>query len=272
MEKGFKQSLIRRSYTGLGIIIPFLALIYLANIYVTTIVIASIALLSFREWTKLSNSKTNIIDTVSIILFAIGCFYYELLFLKILIIAASSAWILLSVFLLLNKLDYLKFMHFDSAAIKILLITGFLSSLLVITQIENNNHLLLFIVIVNTALVDIFAYLIGSRYGKTPLLQNISPNKTLEGLLGGILSSMAFIVLLFIFFNLSSVMALILFISSIFAFVGDYSISYLKRRSSIKDTGNILPGHGGILDRVDSHLSAATIFTFLYIFIQISGI
>tara|TARA_X000001036_G_C20536966_1_gene748643 strand:- start:152 stop:970 length:819 start_codon:yes stop_codon:yes gene_type:complete len=272
LEKGFKQSLIRRSYTGLGIIIPFLALIYLANIYVTTIVIASIALLSFREWTKLSNSKTNIIDTVSIILFAIGCFYYELLFLKILIIAASSAWILLSVFLLLNKLDYLKFMHFDSAVIKILLITGFLSSLLVITQIENNNHLLLFIVIVNTALVDIFAYLIGSRYGKTPLLQNISPNKTLEGLLGGILSSMAFIVLLFIFFNLSSVMALILFISSIFAFVGDYSISYLKRRSSIKDTGNILPGHGGILDRVDSHLSAATIFTFLYIFIQISGI
>ncbi len=272
MEKGFKQSLIRRSYTGLGIIIPFLALIYLANIYLTTIVIASIALLSFREWTRLSNSKTNIIDTVSIILFAIGCFYYELLFLKILIIAASSAWILLSVFLLLNKLDYLKFMHFDSAVIKILLITGFLSSLLVITQIENNNHLLLFIVIVNTALVDIFAYLIGSRYGKTPLLQNISPNKTLEGLLGGILSSMAFIVLLFIFFNLSSVMALILFISSIFAFVGDYSISYLKRRSSIKDTGNILPGHGGILDRVDSHLSAATIFTFLYIFIQISGI
>ena len=272
MEKGFKQSLIRRSYTGLGIIIPFLALIYLANIYVTTIVIASIALLSFREWTKLSNSKTNIIDTVSIILFAIGCFYYELLFLKILIIAASSAWILLSVFLLLNKLDYLKFMHFDSAVIKILLITGFLSSLLVITQIENNNHLLLFIVIVNTALVDIFAYLIGSRYGKTPLLQNISPNKTLEGLLGGILSSMAFILLLFIFFNLSSVMAFILFISSIFAFVGDYSISYLKRRSSIKDTGNILPGHGGILDRVDSHLSAATIFTFLYIFIQISGI
>ena len=272
MEKGFKQSLIRRSYTGLGIIIPFLALIYLANIYITTIVIASIALLSFREWTKLSNSKTNIIDTVSIILFAIGCFYYELLFLKILIIAASSAWILLSVFLLLNKLDYLKFMHFDSAVIKILLITGFLSSLLVITQIENNNHLLLFIVIVNTALVDIFAYLIGSRYGKTPLLQNISPNKTLEGLLGGILSSMAFIILLFIFFNLSSVMALILFISSIFAFVGDYSISYLKRRSSIKDTGNILPGHGGILDRVDSHLSAATIFTFLYIFIQISGI
>lgn len=272
MEKGFKQSLIRRSYTGLGIIIPFLALIYLANIYVTTIVIASIALLSFREWTKLSNSKTNIIDTVSIILFAIGCFYYELLFLKILIIAASSAWILLSVFLLLNKLDYLKFMHFDSAVIKILLITGFLSSLLVITQIENNNHLLLFIVIVNTALVDIFAYLIGSRYGKTPLLQNISPNKTLEGLFGGIFSSMAFIVLLFIFFNLSSVMALILFISSIFAFVGDYSISYLKRRSSIKDTGNILPGHGGILDRVDSHLSAATIFTFLYIFIQISGI
>ena len=272
MEKEFKQSLIRRSFTGLGIIIPFLALIYIANIYVTTIVIASIVLLSYTEWTKLSNSKSNIMDTVSIILFAVGCFYFELLFLKIVIIAASLVWVLLSVFLLSNRLDYLKFMHFDSAVLKILLITGFLSSLLSITQIENYNHLLLFIVIVNTALVDIFAYIIGSRYGKTPLRQNISPNKTLEGLFGGLLSSMAFIALLFIFINLSSLMATIILISSIFAFVGDYSISYLKRRSSIKDTGNILPGHGGILDRVDSHLSAATIFTFLYIFIKISGI
>ena len=54
----------------------------------------------------------------------------------------------------------------------------------------------------------------------------------------------------------------------LYAFVGDYFMSYLKRKSGIKDTGSILPGHGGILDRVDSHLSATVIFTFLYISFQ----
>ena len=66
-------------------------------------------------------------------------------------------------------------------------------------------------------------------------------------------------------------MILILFTSSIFAFVGDYSVSYLKRKSNIKDTGKILPGHGGILDRLDSHMSAATVFTFLYLILKVSS-
>ena len=52
-------------------------------------------------------------------------------------------------------------------------------------------------------------------------------------------------------------------IGSFFAIIGDYFFSYLKRKSDIKDTGSILPGHGGILDRIDSHISAITIMIFL---------
>ena len=68
--------------------------------------------------------------------------------------------------------------------------------------------------------------------------------------------------------ELSFSIIVILLISALYAFVGDYFMSYLKRKSGIKDTGSILPGHGGILDRVDSHLSATVIFTFLYISFQ----
>ena len=73
-------------------------------------------------------------------------------------------------------------------------------------------------------------------------------------------------------YQLPTSMVLIIIFSSFYAFVGDYFMSYLKRQSNLKDTGSILPGHGGILDRIDSHLSASTIFTFLFLLIQTLGI
>ena len=151
-------------------------------------------------------------------------------------------------------------------------IAGFFSSLLILAQTDEINHLLIFIIIVNTSLADICAYLTGSRFGKTPLLKNISPNKTFEGFVGGIAASLAFGLLMYYVYQLPTSMVLIIIFSSFYAFVGDYFMSYLKRQSNLKDTGSILPGHGGILDRIDSHLSASTIFTFLFLLIQTLGI
>jgi phosphatidate cytidylyltransferase len=143
---------------------------------------------------------------------------------------------------------------------------------LLLAQTNEINHLLIFIIIVNTSLADICAYLAGSRFGKTPLLKNISPNKTFEGFLGGLAASSLFGFLMYYEYQLTASMLLIIIFSSFYAFVGDYFMSYLKRKSNLKDTGSILPGHGGILDRIDSHLSATTIFTFLFILIQTLGI
>ena len=124
--------------------------------------------------------------------------------------------------------------------------------------IDNSAFVFYALIILNTALFDSFAYLVGSNFGKTYIAKGISPNKTLEGFIGGLIAS----VLLGCFagYIIDMYLLIIIFvIGSIFAFIGDLLISYFKRQSGVKDTGTILPGHGGVLDRVDSHLLATPI-------------
>ena len=265
LEKEFKQTFINRSATGL---------IYVANTFLTTIVIVILSMIVYLEWNGLTNKKNLALDVFFIILFTLGVLGFNVFFLYNLTALLALFWLIFSIFLFINKLGLLNqnLITFDNNILKLAVILGFLSSLLLLIQIEEINHLLILIIIVNTSLVDTFAYLSGSRFGKTPLLKNISPNKTLEGFFGGMTASLIFALLMSYLYQLPTLMVLIISFSAFFSFVGDYFMSYLKRRGGLKDTGSILPGHGGILDRIDSHLSAATIFTFLYLTFQISGI
>jgi phosphatidate cytidylyltransferase len=113
---------------------------------------------------------------------------------------------------------------------------------------------------------DSGAYLVGSWLGKHKMLERISPKKTWEGAIGGALFAMAVSVLLFRFFNILSIFdAIILGILTIVAGTfGDLIESMIKRSFLVKDSGRIMPGHGGMLDRFDSMLFAAPIY-FCYI-------
>lgn len=102
---------------------------------------------------------------------------------------------------------------------------------------------------------DIFAYYIGCNFGKSPLLPHVSPKKTVEGSLGGALGGVLGSVLVGHFIGMPiyhSIAAGILL--TISAQVGDLAESMMKRDAGFKDSGNILPGHGGILDRADSYI------------------
>ena len=272
LEKEFKTTFINRSITGLMMVIPFFGLIYFADTLLTTIVITAISILIFLEWGGLARKKNLVVDSLSIIIFILGYIVFEEYFLYFFISLLAVFWFIFSIFLFRNKLELLSSIHFDNNSLRLLVIAGFYSSLLLLIQTNEINHLLIFIIIVNTSLADICAYLVGSRFGKTPLLKNISPNKTFEGFLGGIAASSLFGFLMYYEYQLTASMLLIIIFSSFYAFVGDYFMSYLKRKSNLKDTGSILPGHGGILDRIDSHLSATTIFTSLFMLIQTLGI
>ena len=114
---------------------------------------------------------------------------------------------------------------------------------------------------------DIGSYLIGRRFGRN-YLSPISPGKTIEGVIGGLISS----ILIGVFFteifqlNLSILFACLLgFLVSVFALVGDLTESMMKRNAGIKDSGNALPGHGGILDRIDSYLFTPAVVYYLII-------
>ena len=117
-------------------------------------------------------------------------------------------------------------------------------------------YLVFLLVILNTAIFDTFAYIVGSNFGRTKIAKEISPNKTYEGLIAGIISSVIYGYLVCIFLNIDLLIIPCFVIGCLFAFLGDLLISYFKRRSGIKDTGSLLPGHGGVLDRLDSHLLA----------------
>ena len=113
---------------------------------------------------------------------------------------------------------------------------------------------------------DIFAYLIGSRFGKHRLAPVLSPKKSVEGAIAGIVfGTLAFLLYGFViesFFSLSAnylVLGIMGFVLSIVAQIGDLWASLIKREYGIKDYSNILPGHGGILDRFDSVLSISAI-------------
>lgn len=127
---------------------------------------------------------------------------------------------------------------------------------------------IIFIVVV-TELNDVFQYLMGKFFGKHKIVPKISPNKTLEGFLGGvfltiILSNILGFFLLNSTILINTILGLLLGISG---FCGDIFMSYLKRKTDVKDTGNLLPGHGGLLDRMDSLIFNAPIFFWLLPFL-----
>ncbi len=131
-----------------------------------------------------------------------------------------------------------------------------------------------FLVLGCTALCDVFAYAVGSRLGKHALVSSVSPGKTVEGAVGGLAASIIFAVIVGVMFNLPLnlwQLALAGLIVGFFAEIGDLIESLLKRNMKAKDAGNILPGHGGILDRIDSHLLIAPIAYFLILLITKQG-
>ena len=113
--------------------------------------------------------------------------------------------------------------------------------------------------------MDTLAYFGGKKYGKTKFLSNISPKKTLEGFFIAIVGTTIIFTFFFaLFAELGNLKPIILvFIVSLFSVLGDASASLFKRASGVKDSSNLIPGHGGILDRIDSHLAAAPAFVIL---------
>ncbi len=116
---------------------------------------------------------------------------------------------------------------------------------------------------------DSFAYLVGKNFGKKKLMERVSPKKTVEGFIGGIAGSVAAGFIIFKYFEhfplwMWIVMALI---ASVIGTIGDLIQSKLKRQAGVKDSGVLMPGHGGLYDRLDSIIYSSP---FLYAFIEIT--
>jgi phosphatidate cytidylyltransferase len=118
---------------------------------------------------------------------------------------------------------------------------------------------------------DIGAYFVGKSIGKRKLLPNVSPGKTLEGFLGGVFFACLMVLLAGYFIGWTAeqyrvVIPVTMLITTI-SVLGDLNESMFKRQAGVKDSGSILPGHGGILDRIDSLTATAPIYALCYAYL-----
>ena len=136
------------------------------------------------------------------------------------------------------------------------------------TYAPNASPYLLFYALSIVWVMDIGAYFSGKRFGKTKLAPQISPGKTREGVMGGLLTTAAvmFVVLAFADFAQENWLKLIVAtaLAAAASVIGDLAESRVKRAAEMKDSSNLLPGHGGVLDRIDSVLSAVPVFAFIW--------
>ncbi|VFP79641.1 phosphatidate cytidylyltransferase [Candidatus Erwinia haradaeae] len=277
--------LILRLITAL-ILIPIVILsLFSLSITKFTVIIFFISILAAWEWSYflgLSSSFFKVIFTVSCGVILLGCmvgvlsnFQYVALSLSHNnIVWVSLFWWLIAM-LLVYYYPHSAFFWRHSCMLRVLfgfmIIFSFFCGMLNIRQynydIDHNIgiwQLLYLLCLVWGA--DSGAYLFGKRFGNHQLVPKLSPGKTWEGFWGGLLTSLV-ICFLFSEFVLIKKSLILMFFLSIIVFLasvlGDLSESMFKREASIKDSGNLLPGHGGILDRIDSLTAAAPVFASL---------
>ncbi len=141
----------------------------------------------------------------------------------------------------------------------ILFYTGFFPSYLV--RLREEGFYIILVFLLSIWANDVFAYYVGKNFGKTPLLPKLSPKKTFEGFLGGVLAGLLDFVLLSGLPVLKSLLVGFIFLSV--AVSGDYFKSFVKRQLGVKDFSSVLGGHGGFVDRFDAVVFSAPVFYWL---------
>ena len=131
---------------------------------------------------------------------------------------------------------------------------------------DNKHYFVILISLVS--FIDMTAYLSGKLFGKNKITSAISPNKTYEGYIGALVLTIFTFIIMSNYFNFQwthlDIVFLLIFIMMVF--FGDLSMSLIKRVFKVKDTGSMLPGHGGVLDRLDSYFTSLPIFYIWFLF------
>ena len=218
-----------------------------------------------------SNIKKRILTSILLIALLVGMFFYSYIMIISLIIIAIISWIefyaLISKILKKNILKD-RFFRFIYKTLSLFYLSGLVYLIFAIESEYSNLKIYLLYSILVAILSDIGGLVCGKIF-KGKKLTKISPNKTISGSIG----SFIFSLLLIPFFyknqidqNLLSIL-LITIIISLTSQLGDLFISLLKRKAKVKDTSDLLPGHGGFLDRLDGIIFAIPLGVFLFIVI-----
>ena len=219
---------------------------------------AAIFLLSIEVIKELYNAFKNIKININVITLVLGSILLLLFEVYNISLEFSIIFVLFASFIVLlfndkYKLEDITFTVFS-----------FIYGPYLLTLLNGLSRELLFLVFIIAFSTDTFAYFIGSAIGKHKLIPKVSPNKSIEGAIGGIVGCLIITLIYFYFLELpiNALVVIFIIISSIAGQIGDLIASKIKRVTGIKDYAKLLPGHGGILDRFDSTI---LVIPFVYI-------
>jgi len=267
--------MLKRIITGIFIsFIIFLALFFL-NKFLFSVFSGLILLIAAWEWLSFSSQNkffSKLILLILMLIFMLGLGFYffnhsHIALIKFILSLGVIAWIL-AILLILLPMRYSQFLKnriYLNLSSFLFLIPAWLA-FIVLFQAGHPWALIYLILI--TALADTGAYFSGKFLGKHKMAPEISPKKTLEGALGGILLasfvSAGFFELVGNKLSADFFQILLISIGLVFISIfGDLFESLLKRQHGIKDSGVILPGHGGVLDRIDSLIAVLPIYALI---------
>jgi len=257
-KKVASQETIIRSFTLLVLLHVFCLIIWLGTV-AFAIFIGTVLLLSGYELSKHYRINKLWFGVVSLFFFA-GVFYHHQLIeltiplfivISVLTFLASPTIVQHTLFLWVFSLGFL------------------IPSSIFLIALMNINYATILVIVLLLQLNDAFGYLGGKKFGKTSLFKTISPNKTVEGYLFGGIGIILGILLLHTVIPILTERVfyqdfVLFFAILIFGNMGDLLLSSLKRKLDIKDFSNILPGHGGILDRFDNLFFVAPLYYLLF--------
>ncbi|NCT09987.1 MAG: CDP-archaeol synthase [Flavobacteriia bacterium] len=259
------SSLFRRSFSGIIYILIFLsAILFSQESYI--ILISLFGFLCLWEFSKIVQLKP----------FAPYVFFAVTLFLMVKSQESFAVIVILCItltssFFFIYKLFSKKLILYNTERAKLGITIRYVifsfCFLVLLPFSDNQFHPFLMISILSIIWVnDSFAFFVGKNIGKRKLFPSVSPNKTVEGFVGGLIFSIiAALVISNMYPHFSMIQWIVIaFIVSIFGTIGDLIVSKFKRQANLKDSGKLMPGHGGILDRLDSLLFASP-FVYLYI-------
>ncbi|MEO1953706.1 MAG: phosphatidate cytidylyltransferase [Campylobacterales bacterium] len=228
-----------RIITGIALVIAVLGVGYIDNFWLMWLVLGGVYLSAFKEATKLFGIEKNTLFIYAVGIWLLSAFYPYGDDLFILAgVAYASAVAFNKNILWKNFLPFI----YPTAGM-----------LFIFTLYQEYGVISMLWLLVVVAMTDVGAYFVGKSIGKTPFCET-SPNKTMEGVIGGIVISTisgTFAGMEIVDVKIALFVSFVVAVSSIF---GDLYESSLKRKAGVKDSGNILPGHGGMLDRIDGYL------------------
>ncbi|CAG0969045.1 phosphatidate cytidylyltransferase [Methylophilaceae bacterium] len=274
--------LITRLATSFVLISGFLAaLFFLPDAYwaILTLAIIGLALAEWAALVKFNTAGQYSYVLITVLLFG-GLILAELPGLEVLqsqvifygILAGAIFWLVLAPIWLITRyrisnkllLAITGWMVLIPTWLSLLLLKS--ASFLALVDLQGASVWLLLAVMITVWIADSAAYFVGKRFGRHKLAPQISPGKTWEGAIGAWFVVGLYGIGLCLYFGISFWLVLALWGITLFSIIGDLFESLIKRHSDAKDSGSILPGHGGVLDRIDGLTSSLPLVAFFVYF------